>query len=744
MASKLAKTILRLRKVILPLFLLLTVLSVFFIGKANINYDLAAYLSEQTQTRRGLEIMQREFGSTEQITVLLENASEEEALRLSGQLSGMEGVLQASFSADTDVKDHKGIRYSRISLYSDNPDTFSFDDTLDAFLSRETGHKYTIISDTRDTKELKDYIFSGVVKALIIAAVVVIGVLFLTSNSYIEPLLFTIVLICSILINMGTNFVFDSISFITFAVAPILQLALAMDYSIMLLHTFVEIRDSGIDDETALRLALERSFMPVSSSSLTTIAGLVSLMFMSFTIGFDIGIVLSKGILISMLTVFLLMPALIMVFSKTLRTTAHKPVSLGGKSLARLAVKSRRILPAGLALCVAAACVLQPGVEYTFNNPAFDGQSQILYDVFGDPDALVVLLPARQTDEEFDKQRRLVDDLMSLTYRDKPAVLSVTGMVTTAAQVIKYYSPAEVGEMLGISPIAVSFYFGAMGFDGNVRGDTLINTAANLMPENDQIRLLKSTMDFAKRMFISESHSRLILLTDDVPSFTGEGEAFLDQVSALLSEYYPDGGTYITGNLMFHKEISEAFDSDRLIVSIITIAAIFLIVCLSFRSVWIPLLLICAIQGAVWLNTAVNVISGEGVFFMCYLICLAIQMGATIDYGILLTSNYRHCRAEMDRAAALGKALTLSMPTILTSGLILFTAGGVIGIGKFALSGKIIEIINVYFIYSIGRMLARGTAFSLIMVLLFLPPSLFLFDKAVMGRLPAVSDPPHS
>lgn len=298
--------------------------------------------------------------------------------------------------------------------------------------------------------------------------------------------------------------------------------------------------------------------------------------------------------------------------------------------------------------------------------------------------------------------------------------------------------------MLGMSPVVVSFYFGAMGYDSAVRGDTLINTAADLMGENEQIRSLKSMMDFAKRMFISDNYSRLILLTDSVPSFTGEGETFLHQVEALLSEYYPDGGTYIAGNLMFHREVSEAFGSDRLNVSLITIAAIFLIVCISFRSARIPILLICAIQGAVWMNTAVSAIRGEGVFFMCYLICLAIQMGATIDYGILLTTKYRRCRAEYDRSTALIRALTLSLPTILTSGLILLTAGGVIGIGKLDLFGKTIEIINVYYIYSIGRMLARGTAFSLIMVLLFLPPSLFLFDKAVMGRLPTASDPTHS
>lgn len=576
--------------------------------------------------------------------------------------------------------------------------------------------------------------------ALAIALVIVIGVLFLTSHSYIEPLLFLIVLAVSITINMGTNFIFPSVSFITFAVAPILQLALAMDYSIMLLHTFFEIRDTGTDDVTAVKLALSRTFMPVLSSSLTTVAGLVSLMFMSFTIGFDIGIVLSKGILISMITVFLLMPSLILLFARPLRTTMHKPVPLGGTAIGRFAVKCRRVIPVVLLLCTVISCFLQNKVEYTYSNPAYEGKTAILNEVFGSSDQMVILLPGEQTDEEFDRQRELVSRIGELRFGDEPAVLSVSGMVTTAADVIRYYSSEDVSRLLGVSKIAVSFYFGALGFTGDVRGDQLVDTAAEIMTENKQITDLRDTMNFAKRMFISDNYSRLILLVN-VPSFTSEGEEFLSELEGLLDEYYPEGETHMAGNLVSRWDISSAFGSDQLTVSLITIFAIFLIVCLSFRSAAIPVLLVCTIQGAVWMNTGISALMGEGVFFMCYLICLAIQMGATIDYGILLTSNYRLCRTSANRERSLCEALRLSMPTILTSGLILLFASGIIGIGKLELFGHTVRVIDVYFIYAIGRMLARGTAFSLGMVLLFLPPALYVCDRFVVDRLPHIDTP---
>jgi len=504
-------------------------------------------------------------------------------------------------------------------------------------------------------------------------------------------------------------------------VAAILQLALAMDYSIMLLHSFTEIRDSGTDDYAALVTALAESIMPVSSSALTTVAGLVSLMFMSFTIGYDIGIVLAKGIIISMITVFTLMPAIIYWFRKPLRSTMHKPVPLGGAHTARLAFKCHSVVPWVLICAILCAGYLQLDNVYTFTEKAnVTVDSDPVSQVFGMSNQLVLLLPANDTDEEYEKQREFMRRAQELQFEGHQAVTDVTAMITTGEAAIRYYSADEIASMLGVPGVAVSMYMGAMGFDLNARGDELITKAAGIMTENKKIQDLKELCDFAKAMFLSENYSRIILLLD-VPTFGDKAYAVVDDIITLLDEFYPGQQTGIAGNLMSSYDISSAFNTDTRKVTLITIIAIFLIILLSFRNLIIPVILICVIQGAVWLNMSVSAITSQPVFFMSYLITLAIQMGATIDYGILMTTNYRQQRLLLDKQEALIKAIELSMPTIFTSGLILVVAGFAIG-----------KVCTVYYISSIGMMLARGTCFSLAMILLLLPPLLLNFDRMVL------------
>ena len=724
MLEKLSGVIVKRRRAVLILFLLLTVVCAFMINKAVINYDFTVYLSESTVTRRSLDIMEEEFGANDVVALMFTDLPEGKAEAINEELNDMPEVMRAVYSEETDRREKDGAVYERINVYVESPDAVGFVSTLrDKYDSDPEIGEFVMSGSAPQTLLIEEKILGEIPLAMGIAVIIVIAVLLLTSHSWIEPLIFIIVLLVSIVINMGTNFIFNSISFVTFAVAAILQLALAMDYSIMLLHSFFEIRDSGATDEEALKLALTRSFMPISSSSLTTVAGLVSLMFMSFTIGFDIGIVLSKGIIISMLTVFTLMPALIMLFRKPLRTTMHKVLPLGGGALARVAVKGRRIIPFVLILAIAAGFVVQQKyMIYSFSDDTLKMENNAVSRVFGMSNQLVLLLPAEQKDEDFDKQREFIAELKQLETEGHKAVTDVTAMVTTGEQAIKYYTLDEMSELVGVPKLALSMYMGAMGFSTTARGDELIDKAASIMTENETVQELKSLMDFAKRMFISDNYARLILLLD-AGNFGEAPFRLLDEISELLNKYYPNEKTGIVGNLMSSYDISEAFTADTLKVNLITIAAIFVILLLSFRKLTPPLILLPVIQGAVWINMAISGIMGTPVFFMCYLICLAIQMGATIDYGILLTSNYIHSRESLDKHEALSEALRLSMPTILTSGLILVAAGAAIG-----------YTCSVYYIYSIGRMLARGTIASLVMVLFLLPPLLLSTDRFLIKR----------
>lgn len=719
MLESMARRVVKWRKQILIIGILLTVACATQMGRATINYDIASYLNPSTVTRRTLDIMRSEFGNIEQLAVMFSNLDEGEAKALADEFGAREGVIYASFAPEEDEKTLDGARYQRINLFIDENDTVGFARALNAELA-ESGREYWLSGDSVGTMRTQESIAAEIPLAMGISVLVVLIVLFVSSHSYIEPLIFVIVLLMSIVVNMGTNWIFSSISFVTFAVSPILQLALAMDYSIMLLHSFFDFRDRGQDDETALVNALTNTFMPIASSSLTTIAGLSALMFMSFTIGFDIGIVLAKGIAISMISVFAIMPALIMGFGKPLRRTMHKTLPLGGRQVGAFANASRRVLPFALIAVILVCAYVQTKNEYVYMDPTASDRDDQISRVFGRGNQLVLLLPGGESDEDYETQRALTQKLTEIQIDGKPAVSNVTAMVTTGEQAIRKYTASEVAEMLNIPRVAANFYFGAMGFGTSARGDVLVRKAAELMPDNADVQELKKTLDFAQRMFRGENYARMILRLD-LPVAGEKTYRAIDEIAARMDECYPGRENGMAGVSMSSYEISEAFSVDLLRVSLITIAAIFLIVMISFRSLSVPALLICVIQGAIWMAMSVSVIRGEKMFFMCYLICLAIQMGATIDYGILTTTNYRKERAYLPPAEAIVSAMTLSMPTIFTSGLILTAASFLVG-----------RVCTVYYIYSIGEILARGALISALLVLFLLPPMLVNLDRWIV------------
>ena len=309
--------------------------------------------------------------------------------------------------------------------------------------------------------------------------------------------------------------------------------------------------------------------------------------------------------------------------------------------------------------------------------------------------------------------------MCALRYEGRAAVKSVNSYVTTAEAAVRYYTPEEIASMLNIPPMLTRAYFSVSGFGSSARGDKLISAAQRLLPDNGQVTQLASQLELAGRIFLSERYSRVILEVD-MPSF-GEESAFVTrEMVRLTREKYPEGAG-VTGLIVSACDISEAFGGDLMRVNLITIAAIFLIVAISFKSVIVPVTLICVIQGAVLMNTALSVPAGIPIFFMCYLICLALQMGATIDYGILLTSTYIRQRGIEDKSAAIQSAFKLSLPTIFTSGLILFAAGLAIGL-----------TCSVYYISRIGLLIASGAFFSIAFIIFLLPPLLTAFDQFIV------------
>ena len=544
--------------------------------------------------------------------------------------------------------------------------------------------------------------------ALMIAVAVVLVMLTVTSHAWLEPLVILFVLAVSILLNMGTNFIFTDVSFVTFAVCPILQLALSIDYAIMLLHAYNACRDGGMDAIQAMTEALAECFMRISSSAMTTIAGLLSLLFMSFTIGFDIGLVLSKGILFSMLGVFLLMPAVTLMLDKAIRRTRHRPLTIGGKQLAGFISRHRKLLAGGLTMLVLAGLYLNSRNVYTFA------------DAGAEPSPLVLLVPGGEEDADYDRQRDLVSRLQTLMLSDgSPATGEILSMVTTGADAIRYYTAEEIAET-GIPLFLVQGHFYLNGFGNSVRADRLLDSVSALSGFIPQIAEMQAQVQQARSAFIGPRYSRLAVMLNFTPSDPGLIRYMEDIFGAVRGVYGDD--YYPTGSPMSTYDISHAFRDDLLKVNLITLSAILLIVALSFRSLRMPAILVFVIEGAIWVTMGFSRLIGQPIFFISYLICLSIQMGATIDYGILLADQYRARRREgMASGEAMTAALEKSLPTILTSGVILVVAGFAVG-----------KVCSIYYIYSIGLLVSRGALVSALLILTLLPALLLTGDRFVI------------
>ena len=724
--KKIASLIVRLRYPLTALMLILCIPAALNIGGTGINYDLTAYLAPDTMTARGLKIMEAEFENTASLSLVLVGGGDGEAYATAEKISAMDGVMSASYDPATGLKEADGEELRLIGVVSDAASAERVYDDVEA-LMKDTPH---MVSGTvRDNRIIRNSMSDEIPPVMLLSCGILLVVLLLMSRSPVEPVLFFLCIGVSIVLNMGTNTVFGTISFVTFAVAAILQLALAMDYSIMLINAYDRMLENGLDRAAAMAAALEMSFLPVSSSALTTVAGMLSLVFMSFTIGFDIGMVLAKGILISMLTVFLMMPGLLTLFTPLMRRTSHRPLHLSGKWLSALVRKSRGAIAAALILLIILGAFLQAGNTYTYTVRDMDGDSARISETFGRSDPVALLFPVCRTDADYEEQTRALREITDLEADGKKAVTSVYAMPVTGEAALRTVDADAAADMMGTDRGLMRTFFTLLGIDGSIRGGDLVRKAEAflrtpggwLVPAEtrEKVAELSGALDLAERTFNGKEWSRAILFLDLSYMDPGARDV-LDGIRRIMTAHYGDRWA-MTGSIVATDDIGTSFSGDLKRVGLITVAAVFLIILLSFKNAAVPMTLVCVIQGAVWVNMAYSGLKDGSVFFMCYLICMALQMGATIDYGILLTENYRRCRASMAPWDAVATALDRSMQTILTSGLALVTAGFAVG-----------NISSVFYISSIGKMLGRGAVMSVLLVLLLLPQALVWLDRLIV------------
>jgi len=658
------------RKLILVVFSLATLVGMVLWPSVVINYDTTLYLPADRPTSQAIARLDQEFGLLGLAQVMAEKQSIMSALALETQLEQIDGVEEVVWLSDfvdlavpaSQIDQELLKRYFWQGralfqvIFEENDHSLATGSAIEAIKQLDSG-RLTLRGPAIDAYRTRQAADSEVSMIILFVAPLFLAILFLSTNSWIEPLLFIVTIGSSILINMGTNLFFGDISYITQASAGLLQFAVTMDYSIFLLHRFSEERAKGIDTRPAMLLALKHSLSAISASSLTTIAGFVALMFMRYSIGLDMGMVLAKGVALSFVAVMTLLPALIMQFEGALLRTAHRPFLPDLAPYAKTMLKMRALVLIVI-LAIPIAYLAQGANDFIYGSGDVAGQGDIeVGRIFGPYNPLVVLVPGGDVAREA---------LLSQTLRR----LANVSHIESLSALIEGGIPREV------LPTA------------------LIDN------------------------FSSENYSRIVVY---INAATESAEAFqvVDATRHHLEQLYPDRH-YLAGTSSAIQDIREVVEQDFSTINTIAILAVGFIILGAFRSLALPFILVLVIQSSIWINMAIPYFVGAPLIFIGYMIVSAVQLGATIDYAILLSSRYMEHRRRSSKKEAAIRAVADAGGSIITSGAIMGAAGFTLG-----------YISGVPGIASLGMLVGRGALLSVVLVLTLLPHLLVLGDSLI-------------
>lgn len=715
-------------------FAALLVFSAVASGWVKVENDVAAYLPADSETRQGLDIMEQEFQTYGSAKILLRDTDADAAAATAEQIRAVDGVDSCTYTMND-----TGSALLSVSL-SDLEGSDTCAQTVQALRDLLDGSGAYIYS--AEGYSISDQINGEVRGLLVIVAIILVTVLTFTSSTYAEVPILLITFLAAALINKGTNFVFGTISFVSNAVAILLQLAMSVDYAIIFCNRYKQAHETLPVREAVIE-SLEKSITVISSSSLTTIAGLVAMTFMKFGLGRDLGIVLIKAILISMLTVFLLMPGLLLKLGPAMDKTKHRNFVPKISGVGRLAWRTRRVVPLVFAAVLVVACIGANRVSYVYSEAPLKTHnadvnrtaSQAITDDFGDETVLAVVVPAG----DYTQEAALLDALSALPevksavgiagteaaggYRLADAVdyrtfAQLSGADSTSAQALFALYAAENGaaqtaaqDLSGYQvPLLKLFKF----LNDKIADGTVTLSAAQAA----QVTALSSQLERASAQLEGTSYHRLVL-TLAAASDGDETFALLDRIHAVVHQYYPTD-SYLVGDAMSAYGSEQTFTQDNVMVSAMSILMVMLVLLFTFRSLGMPILLTLVIQGSIWINFGITVLTGEYVLFMVYLVASAIQMGCNVDYAIVVASHYTEARADQGPREAMITALNLAFPTIITSGTMLISAGLLIGarVSSGAVAGM-------------GRFVGVGSLITVFLVLFVLPQLLLLGDTFV-------------
>lgn len=755
--EKLATFIVDKRNLIFFLYVCALIFCLFSRSWVCVCNDITEYLPDTTETRQGLTLMEEEFTTFATARVMVSHVTYEMAEDLAEQMEQIEGVSSAVFGssdvgADTE-EDSEPETPEDIAEYFKGADalisvTFEGEEEDEVSLAalssiRELLAPYDFYIDSAVGNSQAASLANEMGIILAVAAVIIVLVLLLTSRSYAEIPVLLLTFVAAAVLNLGTNFIFGEISFVSNSVTVVLQLALAIDYAIIMLHRFLEEREYAGDREACIA-AVSASIPSISASSLTTISGLAAMMFMQFQIGFDMGIVLIKAILFSMLSVFTLMPGLLMLFSKAMEKTRHRSFIPKIDRWGKLTLKLRYVGAPLFVVAVVAGFLLSNQCPYVYGysqiETARQNETQIaerrVNETFGTQNIMALLVPKG----DYASEKALLDRLESYDQVDYAMGLSnvevMDGYTLTDAM-----TPRQFSEMTDLDYDLVCLLYTAYAAEGEEYGRIvggLNDYAVPLMDmfffaydkaEEGYVNLdgeqqadlddLYQQLSDARKQLLGDTYTRM-LISLDLPEEGEETFSFLQTIHREAERYYGADHVYLVGDSTSDYDLSVSFARDNVMISVLSVVFVIIVLLFTFQSVGLPLLLILVIQGSIWINFSFPGITQQPIFFMSYLVVTSIQMGANIDYAIVISSWYNELKGRMSRREAVIQALDLSFPTVLTSGSILSAAGFLIG-----------RITTEPAIVGIGVCLCRGTLISMFLVMFILPQILFLGDQVV-------------
>ena len=746
---KVATFIVDRRNLFFLMFGIALIFSVVSMNWVKVENALSAYLPNTTETSKGLDRMEEQFITYGTAKVMVSNIPYEEADRIYQEMDALDSIIMLDF-------DNSSEHYNNFSALYDI--TFGYEETDERALEalnevKEMLADYDIYVSTSMGDASAEQLAQEMGVISVLVAIVVVSVLLFTSQTWAEVPVLLLTFCSAALITKGTNFMMGTISFVSNSVTIVLQLALSVDYAVIFCNRYKEEHQTlGIREADIV--ALSKSIPEIFSSSLTTMGGLIAMMFMQFGIGSDMALCLIRAILLSLLAVFLLMPGLIMLFGKAMDKTKHKSFIPDIPFVGKFAYKSRYIVPPLFVVVLVAAYLIQTNCPYVYGYSQLETPVQsdamlvdeMIEESFGSDNFVALIVPSGN----YEKEKKLLKELDA-----RPEVDHSQGLANIEAMdgymLTDKLTAREFSELLELDyEVAELLYMAYAVNDENYA--KIVNGFSNYsVPLIDMFMFLYDevdegyvTLDDDLMETLEDAHTQMQIALDQLqgeeysrmlvyltlPEEGDETFAFLDEMHEIAGKYYDVNEVLIPGESTSQYDLYKTFQRDNTVVNVVSILAVLVVLLFTFMSAGMPVLLILVIQGVIWINFSIPAMQQKNVFFLSGMIVSSIQMGANIDYAIVISGRFMELKDKMSKKDAIIETMNFAFPTIVTSGTMLALAG--IFIGQMSSDGAVCGI---------GQCLGRGTILSILIVMFVLPQILLLGEKIIDRTSFAVSMP---